>query len=85
MKIVFKMCTRLRILGHLTEDIERAGHTSQFRKKKYVKSLLWKSHGTLGLGKKNQVLMEDIHSKLSFLCKLKIYEIFMYRNRVCVK
>jgi hypothetical protein len=52
MKIVFKMDTRLRIVGNLSDDSERAGHTSHFKKKKYVKLLLGKFHGTLGLGGK---------------------------------
>ena len=51
MKSAFKMGTRLRILGQLSEDSE-AGRTSHFKKKKYVKLLLGKSHGTLGLGGK---------------------------------
>jgi len=52
MKIVFKMGTRLRFVGQLSEDSERAGHTSHFKTKKYVKLLLGKSLGTLGLGGK---------------------------------
>jgi hypothetical protein len=54
MKSAFKMGTRLRILGELSEDRERAGHTSHFKKKKYVKLLLGKFHGTLGLGGKEK-------------------------------
>jgi hypothetical protein len=53
MKSVFKMSTRLRILGQLSEGSERAGHTSHFQKKKYVKLWLGKSHETVvGLGGK---------------------------------
>jgi hypothetical protein len=52
MKSVLKVGTSLRILGELSEDSERAGHTSHFKKKICVKLLLGKSHGTVGLGGK---------------------------------